>query len=203
MAASGSSRDSSATSLRRRRSTAAEEASISIRPSGGQVFTAVNDSRGDHDFSGDKKENRTWQRKRSVICRAPEGQRDGTATETIKPGYLVKGVLGRQADGDGQGPEVRSRSSATNSARASTTRTRATGTISAFYASGDKVKVGVFKSGDEVLGYVASGQNIAEDDLLESNGDGTFKEGSANPIARALETLGARHGGPRRRVQIL
>jgi hypothetical protein len=40
--------------------------------------------------------------------------------------------------------------------------------------------------------FVASGQDITEDDLLGSAGDGTFKEVTApTAIARALETLGA------------
>ena len=39
--------------------------------------------------------------------------------------------------------------------------------------------------------YVLSGENITEDDQLESAGDGTLSEGTTKPIARALETLGA------------
>jgi hypothetical protein len=38
---------------------------------------------------------------------------------------------------------------------------------------------------------VASGQNIVEDDQLQSAGDGTFAEGSTKPIVRACETVGA------------
>ena len=128
--------------------------------------------------------------KRSVILRGcPEINEYGHATETVKPGYLVKGVtsiahqtsstkvpkaLALERDELGQGID--------------NTR-QGSGTASAYYASGDTVKVAVFKSGEEATVYIASGQNILEDDLLESAGDGTFAEGSTNPIARSLETV--------------
>lgn len=131
-------------------------------------------------------------RKRSVIGKGcPKVTEQGTATETIKPGYLVKGVssvakqtsttkvpkaFALERDELGQGIDNAHQGS---------------GTTTAFYASGDRVKVGVFKSGDEVLAFVASGQNIVEDDLLESAGNGLLAEGATNPIARALESPGA------------
>lgn len=130
--------------------------------------------------------------KRSVVLKgSPIVNEDGAASATVKPGYLVKGVstiahqtsttkvpkaLALERDEFGAGIDDAHRGS---------------GTPSAFYASGDTVKVGVFHAGQEATGFVASGQNIAEDDLLESAGDGTFAEGSTNPIARAKETLGA------------
>lgn len=135
--------------------------------------------------------------KRSVILRGSPAQNEyGSASEAIKPGYLVKGVypdsavvakqtattgfftvalalereeLGRGIDDTYQG--------------------RVAG--AAAYASGDKVKVGFFKTGDEATVYIASGQNIAAGDLLQSAGDGTFAEGSTRPIAQALEAPGA------------
>lgn len=128
--------------------------------------------------------------KRSIILRGtPEVNEYGTAGEAIKPGYLVKGVstvlkatsttqrlaavaLERDELGRGIDDTYQSRAGA------------------AAYASGDKVKVGVFAPGQEATMYVPSGANIAEDDLLESNGDGRLKEGSTAPIARALEALG-------------
>ena len=130
--------------------------------------------------------------KRSITLKGcPIVSEEGAATETIKPGYLVKGVssvakqtgtgwvpraLALERDELGQGID--------NTLQGS-------GTESANYASGDRVKVGVYYGGCEVTVFVASGQNISEDDFLESAGDGTVKEGSTNPIMRAMETLGA------------
>lgn len=128
--------------------------------------------------------------KRSIKLRGtPEVNEYGVAGEAIKPGYLVKGVttvlkatsttqrlaaVALERDELGRGIDDTYRSYAGAAA----------------YAAGDRVKVAVFKSGEEALMYVPSGQNIAEDDLLESNGDGRLKEGSTAPIARAMEALG-------------
>lgn len=131
--------------------------------------------------------------KRSVIAEGhPIVNERGVAGETIKPGYLVKGIstilkqtgttgsvpkaVALERDELGQGVDNAHQTSFT---------------LSAFYASGEPVKVGVFKSGERALGFVASGQNITEDDLLQSAGDGTYAEGATKPIARACETLGA------------
>lgn len=128
--------------------------------------------------------------KRSIILRGtPEVNEYGVAGEAIKPGYLVKGVstvlkatsttqrlcaVALERDELGRGIDDTYRSYAGAAA----------------YAANDKVKVGVFKSGEEALMYVPSGQNITEDDLLESAGTGLLVEGSTTPIARAMETLG-------------
>jgi hypothetical protein len=133
--------------------------------------------------------------KRSVVLRGePEFNEYGVANEAIKPGYLVKGVsviakqtgthkvpraLAVERDELGQGID-------------DTYRVSGNGTNAAAYASGDTVKVAVFDSGDEATVYIASGQNISEDDLLASAGDGTFAESStaADILARSLETVG-------------
>lgn len=132
--------------------------------------------------------------KRSVVLKGcPEVTEEGVASATIHPGYLTKGV--------------------SSVAPASTTHKQAftlalereelgagiddskqgVGTISASYASGDQVKIGAFDAGDEATVYVASGQNITEDDYLTSAGDGTFAETAtvADFMCRAMETLGA------------
>lgn len=145
-------------------------------------------------------------KKRSIVLRgAPAINEEGAATEVIKPGYLVKGVgliakqtatlavvcpkavalerdeLGRGIDNTYQGE----------------------GTGAMDYANGDRVKVGVFKSGDEAVMYVPSGQNIVEDDLLQSNGAGLLIEGTGYSIARAMETLGVTAAETALRVQFL
>jgi hypothetical protein len=134
--------------------------------------------------------------KRSVVLRGePEYNEYGAANEAIKPGYLVKGVsavakqtvsgivprnLAVERDELGQGID-------------DTYRVTGSGSNAAAYASGDTIKVASFDAGDEATVYIASGQNITEDDYLCSAGDGTFKEVAAasGAIARSLETVGA------------
>jgi hypothetical protein len=74
------------------------------------------------------------------------------------------------------------------------------GTPSPYYASGDQVKVALCHPGVQFTGWVASGQNITENDRMESAGDGSFRKYAAGTIlARALETLDMRNTvGPSR-----
>lgn len=121
----------------------------------------------------------------------PAVNEDGVASGTIKPGYLVKGVTSVAAQtGTGFVPKAVALERDELGTGIDNTY-QAAGTVSAFYASGDVVKIGVFKSGERALGYIASGQNIQADELLESAGDGTYKSGSTNPIARSLDEVGA------------
>jgi len=143
--------------------------------------------------------------KRSVILKGcPMINEEGVATEAIKPGYLVKGVssISKQTGTTGSVPNAVALERDELGAGIDDTY-RGSGTMAAAYAALDVVKVGVFKSGEEATGYVASGQNIAEDDLLQSAGDGTYAEGSTKPIARAMETLGAVAVETALRVQFL
>jgi len=131
--------------------------------------------------------------KRSVILKGcPEVNEEGTASEAIKPGYLVKGVstIAKQTGTTGSVPKAVALERDELGTGIDNTL-QGSGTVSAFYASGDQVKIGVFKSGEEATMFVASGQDIDEDDLLESAGDGTLAAGTTKPIARAKETLGA------------
>lgn len=142
--------------------------------------------------------------KRSVILKgSPIVNEDGAASATVKPGYLVKGVstIAHQTSTT-KVPKAFALERDELGAGIDNSR-QGTGTVSAYYASGDRVKVGVFHAGCEVTAFVASGQNITEDDLLESAGDGTLAEGSTNPIARAKETLGAVTTVTAVRVEIL
>lgn len=144
--------------------------------------------------------------KRSIILRGcPEQNEYGIASEQVKPGYLVKGVstvanqtatgkvpraLALERDELGQGID--------NSLQGS-------GTSSAYYASGDTVKVGVFDSGDEATVFLASGAGtVNEDSLLGSAGDGTFNvQAAAGAIARSLENCGTVHVARSVRVQFV
>lgn len=130
--------------------------------------------------------------KRSIILRGcPEVNEYGSATEAIKPGYLVKGVssVSKQS---ATGKVVRALALERDEFGVGIDDSlQGSGTVSASYAADDQVKVGVFDSGDEATAYVGSGENIAEDDLLGSAGGGLFGEVSAaNAIARSLEALG-------------
>jgi hypothetical protein len=131
--------------------------------------------------------------KRSVILRGdPEVNEYGTATAQVNPGYLVKGVTSiAHQTGTGAVP----RALALERDELGTgidARYPGVGTGNYYYASGDRVKVGVFDSGDEATVYIASGQVISEDDTLQSAGDGTFVKGTTpgDVIARSLETVG-------------
>lgn len=132
--------------------------------------------------------------KRSIIQRgSPEVYEGGSASETIKPGYLTKGVstIAKQTATTTGQPPVQIALERDELGTGIDNTYQNSGASSAFYASGDKVKVGVFTKGQRFLGFIASGQNIVEDDQLQSAGDGTFAEGSTKPLARAVETIGA------------
>lgn len=130
--------------------------------------------------------------KRSVILKGcPEINEEGVASATVKPGYLVKGVSSIAHQTATTGFFANAVALERDEFGTGIDNTyQGSGTISAYYASGDTVKVAVFDAGDEATMYVASGQNITEDDLLQSAGDGTLAEGSTRPIVRAKETLG-------------
>lgn len=128
--------------------------------------------------------------KRSVILQGqPNVNENGTATEAIKPGYLVKGVSAISLQtSTGKVPCAIALERSELGVGLDNTY-QSSGVPSAFYASGDQVKVAVFAPGDVFTGFIQSGAVISEDDLLVSAGDGTFKEGTSDVVARALDTL--------------
>ena len=85
-------------------------------------------------------------------------------------------------------------------------------TISDAWTSGDKVKVGFFKEGDEVYAYLLSGENVAIGARLESGGSGYLREVDTDAsvgdikigsiVARAMEAVDARGGAARIHVRI-
>ena len=120
----------------------------------------------------------------------------GVAGGTIKPGYLVDGVstvaahasagaacprtIALERDELGRGIDTTYQTDPSNNV--------------SDYAVGDVVKVAACHHGVQFTGWIASGQNIAENDRMESAGDGTFKKNSSGVIlARSLETLDARN----------
>jgi hypothetical protein len=78
-------------------------------------------------------------------------------------------------------------------------------TPSAFYASGDQIRVAVLDAGDEAVVFVASGETISEDTLLgaDNTNPGLFKSSPTVPLVRSLETLGAVTVETAVRVQVI
>lgn len=144
--------------------------------------------------------------KRSIILNGQGVQYNeyGVAGEEIKPGYLVKGVSSilKQTATTGKVPAAIAIER--SSIGAGLDNTYQNGAPSAYYASGDTVTVAVCPPGTEAVGFVASGENITEDDRLESAGNGLFRElNSGVAIARAMETLGAVTSETALRIQFI
>jgi allophanate hydrolase subunit 2 len=72
------------------------------------------------------------------------------------------------------------------------------------YADGDTVKVGSCHSGMRVHALIASGQNIAKADYLESAGNGTLRVlASGTRLARALEAVNNSAGPGTARIRVV
>lgn len=133
----------------------------------------------------------------------PVYNEDGLAGEAIKPGHLVDGVttILKHASAGGACPRTFALERDELGQGLTGIDTNAGGPD---YAVGDTVKVGAFHPGQHVNAYIASGQNINENDRLESAGDGTLRVFSAGVIlARALEDSGAVTDLTRIRVEIM
>jgi hypothetical protein len=131
-------------------------------------------------------------KKRSIVLRGdPELNEYGAAGEVIHPGYLVKGVTTvLKATATGKVPRALALEREELGQGIDNSR-QGSGTSTAYYASGDVVKIGVFDSGDEAVVFIASGVTCNEDTLLGSAGDGTFNvQAAAAAIARGMENLG-------------
>jgi hypothetical protein len=128
---------------------------------------------------------------RSVILRGADlvqVNEEGVASAQVKPGYLVDGVtsIAHHASAGGNTPRAFALERDELGQGIDNTR-QGKGTESAYYASGDTVKVGVFPPGTRVLVFVASGENLAANDKLESAGNGTLRKlASGTALARAL-----------------
>lgn len=122
--------------------------------------------------------------KRTITLRGtPYINEDGVTATTIYPGYLVDGVTTIAAHAAAAADVQRS---------FALERDEMGKDIDDYYSSGDTVKVGVFKPGERVLAYVASGQTISVNQKLESAGDGTLcAVASGVVLARALEAITA------------
>ncbi len=144
---------------------------------------------------------------RSVVLRGhPKFNEQGYCTAQVNPGYLVKGsaieggvVAHQTANAQTKIPAAFAvERDELGTGIDATYATTASGTGNYYYSSGDTVKVAVCDAGTQVSAFIASGQSIAADDLLVSNGDGTLAKigvyasgvGPSFPVARALDTTG-------------
>jgi hypothetical protein len=129
-----------------------------------------------------------------VLQGQPIYSEDRAANEAITPGHLVAGgttTLTKHATANGPGRNY------------ALERDERGTPITTAYASGDTVKVGAFAGGQVVYAWLASGQNVAIDAYLGSNGDGTLKAYSSGPyLARALEAVDASSGALRIRAEV-
>lgn len=77
------------------------------------------------------------------------------------------------------------------------------------YAAGDLVQAGILKAGSMFWGLIPSGEDIANQDFLQSNGDGLMKEATASTAAagvahyKAHDNLGAVTANTRCRVEVI
>lgn len=129
-------------------------------------------------------------KKRSVIVRGcPIYDEQGVASATVKPGYLVDGITSIAHHATAGGNTARKFAVERDELGAGIDNTyQGSGTVSAYYASGDRVKVASCHAGMRVTAFVASGQNIAVNDKLESAGDGSLRKlNSGEAVAIATE----------------
>jgi hypothetical protein len=124
----------------------------------------------------------------------PHLDEDGAAGVAITPGHLVQGVATIQLHASAGGVAAK---------RFALERDERGDDIDTAYAVGDYVKVGSYSAGDRVYPFLASGENVAADSFLESNGDGTLRAYAAGEIVgRALEAVNASGGVTRIRIEV-
>lgn len=157
--------------------------------------------------------------KRVVVLQGrPIYHEGGKASAQVNPGYLVKGVttvahqnadkhtpvakqFAVERDEFGTGIDGTYVASPANSG----------GTGNYYYSSGDQVKVAVCEAGVILTAFLASGETVVEDDVLENAGDGTLKKleaytsgsGACYPIARALEAITGAQGIVKIKIEVL
>jgi hypothetical protein len=125
----------------------------------------------------------------------PNQSEEGIATAAIQPGMLVDGVasIAPHASAGALAPRCFAAERDELGAGVDDAYKYGYAPASA-YAIGDSVKVLACAPGDRVLVLIPSGQNITENDRLESNGDGMMKKTSSGVVlARSLETYDARN----------
>jgi hypothetical protein len=186
MERSGCSRASSPTSRRRRRSTArSRRASASGR-------AAARSSPRKRDAFEERGEQNMSEQAFGGSQGLPDGHEDGTATETIKPGYLVKGVtsIAKQTHSSSEVPEgVRAR--ARRARRGHRQHAPGLGHGSAFYASGDRSRSACSSRATRPRVRRVGSEHRRRRHCSSRPVTAPSPKASTTPIARALETVGA------------
>lgn len=110
------------------------------------------------------------------VLDAPVIENDKIASVAITPGMLVELVA------DGTESKVRPNASATEipEMAVALNQSMLNRGVDDAYPVGDLVEVWKLQVGDVFWGIVPSGQDIAINDLLQSNGDGKLKEATAS-----------------------
>lgn len=114
---------------------------------------------------------------------------DGVATGEIEPGMLVE-VTGSVDTGADEAREVgpQSGDAVPVPFRLALEYSHTGGGVDDAYAADEHLEYRHFIGGEVAYGYLAEGENVTEDDLLVSNGDGTFRaaDGAGGEDAAAI-----------------
>lgn len=146
--------------------------------------------------------------KRSVLVKGnPEINEDLAASAQVKPGYLVTQATAvvHHATAGGNAPRAVALERDELGTGIDNTY-QGEGTGSAFYASGDTVKVAVGYPGCVFTMFLASGYVVARNGALQSHGDGTLRpsEASQTSLFTAIDAVAAQALVPTAiRVQVL
>lgn len=141
-------------------------------------------------------------RKVITLLGDPHVNEESAAVEALTPGHLVMLVS--------TGVQKNTANAANVAAAFVLERDEMGKDIDDAYAIGDKVKVGVFKPGERVYAFLASGQNVAAGDYLTGDTAGLLTATgvtAALRLARALEAKNTSGSAPvagtRIRVEIV
>lgn len=134
-------------------------------------------------------------RRQILLKGRPNQSEEGVAGGVIQPGMLVDGISTILAHATAGGVAPKCFAAERDEMGAGVDDAYKFGYAPASaYAVGDCVKVLACAPGDRVCVLIASGQNIAENDRLESAGNGTLRKfASGTILARSLETYDARN----------
>lgn len=133
-------------------------------------------------------------RKTIALLGQPIINEDGVAAEAITPGHLVDGVTSLTKHASAAGFCART---------FALERDEMGQGIDTAYAVGDTVKIGSFATSHRVYAWLASGQNVAANAVLESAGNGCLRAVTSGIIlARSLEAVNAATGAARIRIEV-
>lgn len=120
-----------------------------------------------------------------IHLRGPYAQfEEAVAAGTIKPGHLIAQ--------DTNGNVIVHPAADGNAERMFALEDALQGkTIADNYASGSRVFAVIAQRGDIVYAWLSGGESATRNEYLSSNGDGTLKVSTTNPIAVAMETVDA------------